>query len=74
MKQDIGSNIRLLGDLLGETIVHQDGHEAFELEEEVRAMAKAWRQGDSTASQRLEEIMPRIVGDLSLADSTIKAF
>ncbi len=35
--------IRTLGNLLGETIIEQEGKETFDLEEEIRALAKAWR-------------------------------
>ena len=40
------STIRLLGNLLGETIIEQEGQEIFDLEEEIRALSKAWRAGD----------------------------
>ncbi len=33
--------IRTLGNLLGETIIEQEGQDFFELEEEIRALAKA---------------------------------
>ena len=74
MKNDIRTNIRLLGDLLGETIVHQTGPEAFEMEEEIRALAKKWRMGVADAAKSLEKIMPELIHDLGLADSTLKAF
>ena len=74
MKNDISANIRMLGDLLGETIVYQEGEAAFELEEEIRALAKQWRSGDSSAQDRLAEIMPRLIENLDLSESTLKAF
>ncbi len=74
MKNEISSNIRLLGDLLGETITYQEGQEAFDLVEEIRALAKAWRAGDESATDKLARVMPRIVGNLDLAESTLKAF
>ena len=74
MKNDISANIRMLGDLLGETIVYQEGEAAFELEEEIRALAKQWRSGDSKAQDRLAEIMPRLIENLDLSESTLKAF
>jgi len=74
MNNDISANIRMLGDLLGETIVYQEGEAAFELEEEIRALAKQWRGGDDSAKDRLEQLMPKLVGNLGLAESTLKAF
>jgi phosphoenolpyruvate carboxylase len=74
MNNDISANIRMLGDVLGETIVYQEGEAAFELEEEIRALAKQWRGGDDSAKDRLEQLMPKLVGNLNLAESTLKAF
>ncbi|QEG23607.1 phosphoenolpyruvate carboxylase [Mariniblastus fucicola] len=74
MKNYISSNIRTLGDLLGETIVYQEGQEAFELEEEIRSLAKQWRTGDASAQERLAELMPKLMGNLELTESTLKAF
>ena len=73
-KNEISSNIRLLGDLLGETITYQEGQTAFDLIEEFRTLAKEWRSGDDSAANKLGEIMPRVVGNLDLAESTLKAF
>ena len=36
----LGQNIRLFGDLLGEVIVRQAGTPIFDLEEEIRLLAK----------------------------------
>ena len=74
MNNDISANIRMLGDLLGETIVYQEGQAAFELEEEIRSLAKQWRGGDDSAKDRLEKLMPSLVENLGLAESTLKAF
>ena len=74
MKNDISANIRMLGDLLGETIVFQEGEAAFELEEEIRSLAKQWRSGDSSAQDRLAKVMPRLIENLDLSESTLKAF
>ena len=74
MKNDISANIRMLGDLLGETIVYQEGEAAFELEEDIRSLAKQWRNGDASAQDRLAEVMPKLIGNLDLSESTLKAF
>ena len=49
----IGSDIRLLGDLLGRTIQRLAGEGAFALEEEVRAAAKDLRANPSLENARL---------------------
>ena len=74
MNTDLKANIRMLGELLGETIVYQAGQEAFDLEEEIRSLAKNWRAGDDSAQKRLTELMPGIVENHELAQSTLKAF
>jgi len=40
-QERLSSMIRLLGDLLGQTIIEQEGQEIFDLEEESRALSKA---------------------------------
>jgi phosphoenolpyruvate carboxylase len=64
--------IHLLGDLLGETLIEQEGKETFELVEEVRGLSKAHRAGDAAAGEALRA---RIAG-LSLAHAhvVVKAF
>ncbi len=49
----LSEQIHLLGDLLGQTIVEQEGEPLFELVEEVRGLAKAHRAGDEAAGERL---------------------
>lgn len=53
----ISDDIYFLGDLLGEVITAQAGSEAFELEEAVRALAKAHRAGDSEAGTELSALI-----------------
>ena len=68
----LSDQIHLLGDTLGETIVEQEGRPLFELVEEIRALAKAFRAGDAAAGERLNA---RVAG-LSLAEAhgVAKAF
>jgi phosphoenolpyruvate carboxylase len=47
--------IHLLGDVLGQVISEFESPAIFELEEQIRAQAKARRGGDRTAAQRLQE-------------------
>ncbi len=47
--------IHMLGDLLGQVISEFESPDIFELEERIRAEAKARRNGDRKAEQRLQE-------------------
>ena len=60
----LSEEIHRLGNLLGETLVEQEGRALFDLVEEVRALAKAHRAGDETAG---EQLVRRIEG-LPLAE------
>ncbi len=46
-------NVRLLGNLLGRVLVEQEGERLLELEELIRSLARAGRQGDAAASAEL---------------------
>ena len=52
VQKALGSDIRLLGDLLGRTIRRLAGETAFQLEEEVRAAAKELRANPSPEAAR----------------------
>jgi phosphoenolpyruvate carboxylase len=68
----LSEQIHLLGDMLGRTIVEQEGEALFDLVEEVRGLAKAHRGGDEAAG----ELLLRRVEALPLAESrgVVKAF
>ncbi len=66
--------IRLLGNLLGETIVEQEGAEVFALEEELRALTKAQRQGDAGAGERIQALTGELVQDFERTRAVLKAF
>jgi phosphoenolpyruvate carboxylase len=68
----LSEDVHRLGDLLGDTLVEQEGRALFDLVEEVRALAKAHRAGDEAAGERL---LQRIES-LPLAESrgVLKAF
>jgi len=68
----LSEQVHLLGDLLGKTIVEQEGQPLFDLVEDVRRLAKAHRAGDGAAGERLL----RRVEALPLAESrgVVKAF
>lgn len=68
----LSEQIHLLGDLLGQTIIEQEGCPLFELVEECRALAKGRRAGDAAAHAAL---LARIQGlGLGEARGVLKAF
>lgn len=66
--------IRTLGNLLGETIIEQEGKEIFDQEEEMRALAKAWRAGDRLAQRKITDLVSLLVEDPPRALAVLKAF
>ena len=73
-QHQLSANIHLLGDLLGETIIEQEGRDTFGLEEEIRSLAKAWRSGDAAAGDQIRAMIPDLVDDLPKALAVLKAF
>lgn len=71
---ELSATIRLLGGLLGETIIEQAGNDVYQQEEKIRCLAKAWRSGDDNAFELLRQEMPNLVSDLRMADANLKAF
>ena len=51
---DISQTIHLLGDLLGQVISELESPRIFEIEERIRALAKARRGGDLSSAQSLQ--------------------
>ncbi len=66
--------VRQLGNLLGETIVEQEGQAIFDLVEELRYLTRAQRQGDPSAGARIEQRTSRLVDDLEGTLGVLKAF
>src|SRR5579864_9227391 len=61
VQRGLSADIHLLGDLLGDAIRRLAGEEAFALEEEVRAAAKALRADPSVAeARRLRDRLDRL--------------
>jgi phosphoenolpyruvate carboxylase len=50
---DLSDAVRLLGDLLGQVISTEESPQLFEIEEKIRALAKARRAGEAPAGARL---------------------
>jgi len=70
------STIRFLGNLLGETIIEQEGQAIFELEEEIRNLAKNWRaEGDPSGFQaQLDSMVHTLIEEPHKALAVLKAF
>ena len=71
-ERTLSNDIYLLGDLLGEVIKTQAGDATFELEEQVRALGKAFRGGDRAAGDQLAAVIGAISADE--ASVLIRAF
>ncbi len=52
---DISQTIHLLGDLLGQVISELESPHVFEVEEKIRALAKARRSGDASSAASLQQ-------------------
>lgn len=72
LREALSGQIHLLGDLLGQTIIEQEGRGLFDLVEEIRALAKLGRAGDAAASERLLALLTDL--PLDQARVVIKAF
>lgn len=66
--------VRQLGNLLGETIVEQEGQAIFDLVEELRSLTRAQRHGDPDAGPQIERLASRLVNDLDSTLGVLKAF
>lgn len=67
-------SVRTLGNLLGETIIEQEGQTVFDLEEEMRALTRAQRGGDPSAGARLLELTRTLTQDGARTEAVLKAF
>ncbi|HET8606592.1 MAG TPA: phosphoenolpyruvate carboxylase [Gaiellaceae bacterium] len=65
-------NVRLLGEILGRVLVEQEGEELLELEERIRHLARAGRQGDTTAGGELAAVVSAL--DLDRQALVLRAF
>lgn len=57
---DLRENVRMLGELLGQSIQRYPGQECFDLIEEIRAAAKADRRQESGSGQRLVNLLGQL--------------
>ena len=65
----MSSDIHLLGDMLGETIIEQEGSSTFEIEEKLRSLTKKSRKSRSSraTTQKITEIVSKISHEECLA-------
>ncbi|MBW3590494.1 MAG: phosphoenolpyruvate carboxylase, partial [Actinobacteria bacterium] len=66
------ADIRLLGDLLGETLYRLEGQQLLDLVEEVRSLSKQARKESGQAASRLHALLAGL--DLELETSLVRAF
>ncbi len=66
--------IRMMGNLLGETIIEQEGRGVFDLEEEIRSLSKAQRSGDEESGRRIVSITQGLVSEPETIRALLKAF
>jgi phosphoenolpyruvate carboxylase len=71
-RERLREQIRLLGDLLGQTIVEQEGQALFDRVEQVRGLAKASRAGDEASQAELLALAAGL--SLTEARGVLKAF
>ncbi len=71
---ELKSTIRTLGDLLGQTITHQQSAAVLELEEKIRMLAKKGRAGDQAALQEMRQTIAELIEDEDATDANLKAF
>ncbi|MCZ0939357.1 MAG: phosphoenolpyruvate carboxylase, partial [Caldilineaceae bacterium] len=72
--RQLRGTVRQLGNVLGETIVEQEGQAIFDLVEELRALTRAQRQGDRDAGPQIEQLTADLVNDLDSTLGVLKAF
>jgi len=79
-KASLSETIHLLGGLLGQTIVEQEGQSLLDLEEEIRVLSKERRavgksdKNRAKISAQIEAMMPEILGDIEQAMAVLNAF
>lgn len=60
---DLRENVRMLGELLGQSIQSYPGRDCYDLIEEIRAAAKADRRQESGSGQRLINLLGKLSDD-----------
>ncbi|MEL7496752.1 MAG: phosphoenolpyruvate carboxylase [Planctomycetota bacterium] len=73
-RQQLRDNVRMLGQLLGQTIVDQEGQSTYEQEEQLRLLAISARSGDSSAHEQLTTAIGELANNLPVASANLKAF
>ena len=72
MGMDLSATIHLLGDILGQVLAEQESPATFELEEQIRSLAKAARAGEDGSEPRLAYLINAL--DIEHARAIAAAF
>ena len=76
--KSLSEMVHLLGGLLGETIIEQEGQAIFDQEEDMRALAKSWRtssqSGSASVVQSINAVVAKLLEDVQQARAVLKAF
>ena len=73
-QQHLRDQVRMLGKLLGNTIIEQEGESTLDAEEQLRLLAKSARAGDESAWSDLTSAISKLAADLPVAAANLKAF
>jgi phosphoenolpyruvate carboxylase len=73
-QDELRAAIRLLGNMLGETIIEQEGREVYEIEEQFRSLAKSWRTGDDGARKEIVVATAALLDRPDQVRAVLKAF
>ena len=73
-QSQMSTMIRLMGDLLGDMLIEQEGQATFDLEEKIRALSKARRANDEDAGQQITGLVESLMEDIPRARAVLKAF
>lgn len=69
----LSKSISQLGHFLGKTIIDQEGQDLFELVEQIRNLSKSRREGKDV-SEKIAQLMPQLLDDISDGLTVLKAF
>ncbi|MBV7337010.1 phosphoenolpyruvate carboxylase [Chloroflexi bacterium TSY] len=69
----LSKSVNQLGHFLGQTIIDQEGQELFELVEQIRTLSKSRRDGKDV-SEKIAQLMPQLLDDISNGLAVLKAF
>lgn len=60
LPERLRENVRILGDLLGETLLEHEGPALFRKVEEIRALAKSLNKGTASDASQLVDLLSQL--------------